>query len=214
MPVVTRKVAMTAPSTEPTPSTPAVPAGATPPAAAPTTPETPPAKPEDGLGDAGKKALQAEREARKALEQQIGELKPLLDFVQQIRGGLAVPESQKTEADKLTARLAEVEKTASEERMLRLRLEVATEKGLTPAQAARLAGTSKEELTADAEALLTLFPAAAAPPATPGTPRPDPSQGVRSAGPPSLDALIAEAESKGDTRAAIQLKARKLITNK
>lgn len=140
---------------------------------------------------------------------QLGELKPLLDFVQQIRGGQAVPESQKTEADKLAARLAEVEKTASEERMLRLRLEVATEKGLTPAQAARLSGSSKEELAADADALLALFPTA-----TPGTPRPDPSQGARSAGPPDLDALIAEAESKGDTRTAIRLKVQKLTKSK
>lgn len=206
---------MTAPSTEPAQPTPADPAGATPPAAAPTTPETPPVKPEDGLGDAGKKAIQAERDRAKALEKQLGELKPLLDFVQQIRGGQAVPESQKTEADKLAARLAEVEKAASEERMLRLRLEVATEKGLTSAQAARLSGSSKEELTADADALLALFPAFdPSKAATAGTPKPDPSQGARSSGPPDLDALIAEAESKGDTRTAIQLKVRKLTNNK
>lgn len=191
------------------------PAGATPPAA--TNPPAPaPASPEDGLGEAGKRALQAERDKRKELEKQVGELKPLLDFVSQIRGGQAVPDSQKTEVEQMAARLAEVEKSAADERMLRLRLEVATEKGLTPAQAARLTGTSKEELAADADALKVLFPtapAAGGQPGTPGTPAPDPSQGARGGG-TSIDALIADAEQRGDTRTAIVLKARKLMNTR
>lgn len=197
---------MTAPSTEPTLST--EPDGATPPA--PTAEPTAPAK-EDGLGEAGKKALQAERDARKALEKQLADLSPLADLVKRIRGGDGVPEQQKTEVDKLTERLAEVEKTATAERMARMRLEVAAEKGLTAAQAARLSGSSKEELAADADALLSLFPTSAA---TPGTLRPDRSQGARGGAVDTLDAQIAAAEAAGNTREVLALKARQLTSLK
>lgn len=47
-----------------------------------------------------------------------------------------------------------------------LRMQVAADKGLTTAQAARLQGSTKEELEADADALVALFPA------TQGTPPP------------------------------------------
>lgn len=45
-----------------------------------------------------------------------------------------------------------------------LRREVADEKGLTPAQARRLVGSTREELEADADDILSAFPAAAAKP--------------------------------------------------
>lgn len=66
-------------------------------------------------------------------------------------------ESQKTESEKLTERLTGAEKRAQEAELRALRLEVAADKGLTPAQARRLVGTSKEELEEDADDLLSSF---------------------------------------------------------
>lgn len=160
--------------------------------------------------DGGKKALQAEREARKALEKQLADLAPLADLVKRIRGGDGVPEQQKTEVDRLNERLAEVERAANDERMQRLRLEVAAEKGLTSAQAARLAGSSKDELVADADALLALFPTTPATPPGPRAPAPDPSQGgTGTPGLSELDAAIQAAEKAGNTAAVVALKTRK-----
>ena len=47
--------------------------------------------------------------------------------------------------------------------LAQLRREVADEKGLTPAQAKRLVGTTREELEADADDVLTAFPVKSAP---------------------------------------------------
>jgi hypothetical protein len=159
-------------------------------------------KPEDALGDAGKRALAAEREARKAeadarkaaekanadLVAQLDGLKPITDLFAQIRK-TAVPDAEKTDVEKLAERLAAQEKATADERLARWRVEVAAEKGLTKAQAARLQGGTFEELAADADDLLALFPkpapaepkaeATPAEPAKPPTPKPDPSQGPR-----------------------------------
>lgn len=59
-------------------------------------------------------------------------------------------EAQKSEADKLKDRIAELEPTAKEASRLR----VALEKGLTVAQAKRLVGETEEDLAADADQLL------------------------------------------------------------
>jgi hypothetical protein len=91
-------------------------------------------------------------------------------------------DSGKSEVEKLTAQVAELTARAERAEADRLRTEVAIEKGLKPAQARRLSGTSREELEADADELLSLFGATApseepgkgpaAPPASEG--RPDP----------------------------------------
>lgn len=61
-------------------------------------------------------------------------------------------------ADKAAAdKLADFEKQLADERSARMRAEVAAAKGLTPAQAKRLAGTTREELEADADDLLENF---------------------------------------------------------
>ena len=174
---------------DPAPALPTPPAPPSPPPAG--DPPAPP-KGDEPLGDAGKRALDAERaarktadDARKALEAQLADLKPLADLMQKIRGGEGVPDAQKTEVEKLAERLDAAERTATEERLARLRLEVATEKGLTTAQAARIVGGDRDELAADADALLSLFPKPppTVPPAGdhgnggPRPPRPDPGQG-------------------------------------
>lgn len=63
----------------------------------------------------------------------------------------------KTESERLAERAAEAEKRAAAAEAQALRLEVAAEKGLTPAQVRRLVGTTREELVADADQLLADF---------------------------------------------------------
>jgi hypothetical protein len=149
-------------------------------------PETKPAgdppadsKPDaDQLGDAGKKALTAERDLRKAAEKELAKYR-------------------KAEADKADADKTETEKRAAADaradaaELRATRLEVAHAKGLTPAQAKRLVGTTREELEADADEVLRDFPTT---PAKQAAPKPDPSQGARGetkTRPTSLGAAVA-----------------------
>lgn len=186
----------------------------TPPEGGPTPPEGEPPAPTDAgdpqpkdeqLGEAGLRALQAEREARKALEDELKTLAPLKQLADAIRGGQHVPEDDKTEIEKLSEQIRQLEANAESERLGRLRIEVATEKGLSAAQAARLQGSSREEFAADADALLALFPTEG-----PRRPAPDPTQGAR--GPVDLSAQIRDAEAKGDLGEAIRLKMQALST--
>lgn len=163
-------------------------------------PTTPPVD-DKPLGVAGEKALAAEREAVKELKKKVAELEPLAALL----GGKPTGDS-KTDLEKITERLAEHEKTLAEERAARFRAEVAHEKGLTAAQVARLRGSTREELLADADELLALFPTA---PAKPGIPAPDPSQG-QGGSVPDLDTRIAEAQKAGDWRKVIALQNEKL----
>lgn len=204
----------TAPATDP---------GATPPTGTPPVPPTTtePAKEPDGLGEAGKKALAEERAARKELERKLAELAPLQKQVEglaplaELAKALGVKaEPGKTDVQTLTEQVSAMQRDLGDERLARMRLEVAAEKQLTPAQAARLVGKTREELAADADALKALFPAPAGTTTTtgepgttttPGTPAPDPSQGARG-GTNELQALLAEAQKNGNTREAIRLK--------
>lgn len=68
-----------------------------------------------------------------------------------------IEESDKSEAQKAADKAAKAEKRAEEAELRALRLEVAADKGLTPAQARRLMGSTKEELDADADDLLASF---------------------------------------------------------
>lgn len=193
---------------QPTPP-PATDPGATPPAdpaTPPTTtdPATPPAATAgDGLGEAGKKALAEERAARKDLEKQLAALQPLAGLAAAlgVKGG-----DGKTDTQQLAEQVEAMRKQMTESDLRAMRLEVAAEKSLTPAQAARLVGSTREELAKDADALKALFPAA---PATasgqPGTPAPDPSQGARG-GINDLQAALKAAQEKKNTAEVIRLK--------
>lgn len=66
-------------------------------------------------------------------------------------------ESQKSEHQKLTERLAEYERKAQDAETRALRLEVASAKGLTAAQAKRLQGGTREELEQDADEILEIL---------------------------------------------------------
>lgn len=65
--------------------------------------------------------------------------------------------ASKTEAEKAAQRAADAETKAAAAEARALRLEVAADKGLSPAQAKRLTGSTKEELEADADELLDTF---------------------------------------------------------
>lgn len=210
---------MTQPAPTPTP-TPAPPGDPAPAPTSPTptapAPADPPADPP--LGPNGERALQTEREARTALEKQlralglgdlIGVDVSALKTLAQALGGKPSGETQ-TDLERLTSRLAEVEKTASDERQARLRIEIARDKSLTAEQAAWLQGSTQEELLASADRLLAAFPTG---PAGSRTPAPDPSQGARGGQPgPDLQAQIAEARKAGDFKKAIALERSKLLT--
>lgn len=104
--------------------------------------------PKDDLGDPGKKALDAERKARSAAE------KRAKDAEARVR---EFEDKDKSEAQKAADAKAASDKRADDADARALRLEVAFEKGLTPKQAKRLTGSTREELEADAEELLEDF---------------------------------------------------------
>jgi hypothetical protein len=188
----------------------------TPPPADPAPVPTPPPAPKEPEGDkplgpAGEKALAAERARVKELERQYAELAPLKQLADVINGGQKSKDG-KSEAELLNERFDAYETELSKERGARWRAEIAAEKGLSAQQAARLNGSTREELLADADELLTLFPGAVGP----RLPAPDPSQGAR--GGPStngdLEAQIAEATKAGDWRKAAALQKTKLANVK
>lgn len=189
--------------------------------APPNDPATPPADPAKQQGDpaappaadkgaGGKDAVLAdlakERDARQALEKQVAALAPLAELAKALH---VKPDQGKTDVQTLTDQIGAMQKDLADERLGRLRLEVAAEKGLTPAQAARLTGGTRDELAADADALKALFPGGPAgqpgPGGQAGTPAPDPTQGARG-GANELQALLKTAQEKGNTREVIRLK--------
>lgn len=72
-----------------------------------------------------------------------------------------IEDAQKSAEERAAEALTAAEKRAQEAEGRALRLEIASEKGLTPAQAKRLVGASREELEADADDLLENFKPAA-----------------------------------------------------
>lgn len=126
----------------------------------PVTPTEPQGDPAD-LGDGGKKALDAERKRAAAAEKSAKSLQAQLDEIKQ--ANLSELEKAQKAAAESTARLAEYEQTT-------LRQRVALAEGMPADLVDRLRGTTEEEYTADAKALMALVKA-------PITPRPDPSQG-------------------------------------
>ena len=106
------------------------------------------------LGDAGKKALDAERREKRAAEKRAADLEARLKEFE---------DRDKTESTRAIERAEAAEKAAAAAESRALRLEIAAEKGLTPAQAKRLVGETREELEADASELLETFKPAASP---------------------------------------------------
>jgi hypothetical protein len=86
------------------------------------------------------------------LRARLKELEPLAAKAKELE------EAGRSDLEKLTARAESAERERAELATRALRLEVAFEKGLTPAQAKRLVGTSREELEQDADEILRDFP--------------------------------------------------------
>ena len=106
--------------------------------------------PKNDLGDAGKKALEAERKARRDAETAKRDLEAKIKEYE---------DRDKSDGEKLADKIAAAEKRANDAEARALRLEIASAKGLTPAQAKRLVGSTQEELEADADEILEAFPA-------------------------------------------------------
>lgn len=91
--------------------------------------------------------LAKERRARQAAEKRLQEL----------------DDANKSELTKAQERAAEAEKASQGHEAIALRLQVAFDKGLTPSQAKRLVGTTRDELEADADEIVRDFAAAKRP---------------------------------------------------
>lgn len=161
------------------------------------------------LGPGGEKALAAERARAKDLEKQLAALAPLRKLAAAMAGDDNTGGDTRSEVEKLQERFAELERTATQERAARWRMEVATDSGLTPEQSAWLTGDSREELADSAAKLIAAFPKPSEP-AGLRTPAPDPSQGSRGA--VDLDQQIRDAEKSGNVRQSILLKAQRART--
>lgn len=106
---------------------------------------------DEPLGDAGKRALDREREARRKAED---DLKTARDELAKVK---ADQDASKTDLEKLTERVGKAEERAGKAERQALIAEVAQVKKLTPAQARRLQGSTREELERDADDLLEAF---------------------------------------------------------
>lgn len=192
---------------------------ASPPATPAPAPEPAPAavpQQDEPLGDAGLRALHAERDRARDLERQLKELQPLADRARELE------ESQKTEAQKLAEQVQAATAEASEANLARLRLEAAMDAApagmdfaTIRAMAARLNGATPEELQRDAAELFQLIPQQSATPApaasTPQTPVENLRPGALPTQPaPSLADQIAAAERAGDRGEAMRLKSMQL----
>lgn len=135
----------------------------------PTEPGAEPTKPAventDELGDAGKRALAAERKAREIAEKS---LKALQDELQKREN------AELTELERFKRENEELRTTNSTSTLEATRYRVALEKGIPADLAARLQGSNYDEISADADTLVSLIPAQGKP-----VPRPDPSQGAK-----------------------------------
>lgn len=125
---------------------------------------------DEPLGDGGKKALDAERRSRRAAEKQLNEL------ASKIR---EYEDRDKSEAERLAARLAEAEQEALAARSEALRLRVAADVGVSAELLEFITGTDEDTVRAQAEKLMA---ATAAKPAS--VPKPDPTQGAKPGGTP------------------------------
>lgn len=111
----------------------------------------------DQLGEAGKKALDAERKARREAEAKVKELEPLANKAKELE------DANKTDQQKLQDALDQAKAEGSKSTAELLKLQVALDKapdGVSAKEilrlAKRLTGSTREELETDAEELFEL----------------------------------------------------------
>ncbi len=131
--------------------------------ATPDVAEKPVKETDSDLGDGGKAALAAEREARKAAERQARDLQKSLKEYE---------DRDKSELQKALERAEAAEKAAAEAQFTAMRSKVAAAKGVP---ASSLTGTTEEELNASADELIA-WRDQNKPPSTP-TPKRTPTSG-------------------------------------
>lgn len=109
----------------------------------PATESQPPAEPvTDDLGDAGKRALDAERKARRAAE------KAAADALAKVQ---AFEDAQKSEAERLAAKVADLEAAAAKANAEAARQRIVNETGLPADLADLVSGADEDAMRATAE---------------------------------------------------------------
>lgn len=103
---------------------------------------------EGELGEAGKKAIQAEREARKNAEKELADVRAKVKEFE---------DRDKTETQRITEERDALKAKADRLEVENLRRDVAIAKGIPLEAAGRLVGTTRDELEADADALATVL---------------------------------------------------------
>ena len=162
----------------------------------PETSDAPEQQPETDKPATGEKDWAAEAEKWKALARKHeSAAKTNSDAAKKLA---EIEDQGRSELEKLTARAEQAERERAEATARALRLDVAFEKGLTPAQAKRLVGATREELEADADEILRDFPALK----PDGRPKGDADQGVRRSAPPSNPKAADLAQIEADLKAA------------
>jgi len=153
--------------------------------------------------DAVSNAIKAEREAAKKAK---AERDDALAKIKEYEDAQKSDQEKREEAlDAERKRAETAESRVQELEVTQLRSAVAAEKNLPPKLAGRLTGGTREEIEADADALLAdlgTLPGETPPPGDGGARTP--------VQPKDLDAQIREAEEAGDTRKSISLKNQKL----
>ncbi|MEO6116005.1 MAG: hypothetical protein ABIP33_06435 [Pseudolysinimonas sp.] len=140
------------PDNTPTPTeqpTPSAPVPTPPPAPAAAVPAAAQPNLDEPLGEAGKAALVKEREARAAAEKRAADAE---------KKSQEYEDRDKSEAQKRDEENTRLKAENASLALDNLRRDVATEKGLTPAQGKRLVGTTRDELEADADSIIQDFP--------------------------------------------------------
>lgn len=104
------------------------------------------ATPDPGkLGDGGRKALEAERKARRDAEKKVTELEAALQ---------EIADRDKSASEKQAEQITSLKAELAKATLSTARFRVALQSGLSETQAKRLVGDTEEELTADAEQLV------------------------------------------------------------
>lgn len=178
----------------------------------PPDPATTPQEPvKDSLGDAGKKAIAEERAARKAAEKAQAELAAKLkEFEDRDKSDLDKANERATTAEQ-RVQAAVARAVRAEVRALADGFADRDDAVLNLGDLTKYAGKDGEvdtdAIAAELAKVLERKPHLAKN-GTVRAPAPDPSQGPR--GPVDIDALIRDAESKGNVRESIRLKTQKL----
>lgn len=141
-----------------------------------------------GLGEAGQKALAAERKAKAAAEKQAKAAQKQLDELN--KRLQEFEDRDKTEAQKLAEAKTAAEREAATAKQELLRYRVAARKKLPAELANRLQGATEEEMEADADNLLQVFGQRATPSFDGGVRKPAPA-------PTDMNALIRQKAGLG-----------------